>query len=149
MSGAGDVAWMSDTSGYRYAGAQPDGQAWPAIPASVLAVWQAVSGVSRAPDSCLVNFYGEGAKMGMHQDRDETETDWPVVSISLGDEALFRVGGQNRRDPTKSVWLQSGDVIVLTGPSRLAYHGIDRIRFGSSPLLPQGGRINVTLRVAG
>ncbi len=87
--------------------------------------------------------------MGMHQDRDETDHGWPVVSISLGDDALFRVGGQERRDPTKSVWLQSGDVVVLTGPSRLACHGIDRIKFGSSALLPQGGRINVTLRVAG
>ncbi len=149
MTGAGEVAWMTDRSGYRYADAQPDGRDWPDIPPSILDVWKTVSSVSRPPDSCLVNFYGEGAKMGMHQDRDETETDWPVVSISLGDEALFRVGGLERGDPTKSIWLRSGDVVVLTGPSRLAYHGIDRIKFGTSPLLENGGRINVTLRVAG
>ncbi len=149
MTGAGEVAWMTDRSGYRYAAAQPDGRDWPNIPPSILDVWKTVSGVSRDPDSCLVNFYGEGAKMGMHQDRDEAQTDWPVVSISLGDEALFRVGGLERGDPTKSIWLQSGDVVVLTGPSRLAYHGIDRIKFGTSPLLENGGRINVTLRVAG
>ncbi len=149
MSGAGPRAWLSDRTGYRYAEVQPDGRSWPDIPATVLEVWEKVAEVAREPDSCLVNFYGEGAKMGLHQDRDETDHAWPVVSISLGDEALFRVGGQTRRDPTKSVWLQSGDVVVLTGPSRLAYHGIDRIRFGSDPLLPQGGRINVTLRVAG
>lgn len=87
--------------------------------------------------------------MGLHQDRDEAELDWPVVSISLGDEAMFRVGGQTRRDPTKSVWLKSGDVVVLAGVSRLAYHGIDRIKFGSSTLLDHGGRLNVTLRIAG
>lgn len=149
MTGAGDVAWMTDKSGYRYAETQPDGRDWPDIPASILDVWTEVAGVSRDPDSCLVNFYGEGAKMGMHQDRDEAQTDWPVVSISLGDDALFRVGGRDRSDPTKSLWLNSGDVVVLTGPSRLAYHGIDRIKFGTSPLLENGGRINVTLRVAG
>lgn len=149
MTGAGSMAWMSDRSGYRYAAKQPGGGGWPAIPEGILGVWQRVSGVVRAPDSCLVNFYGEGARMGMHQDRDEAETDWPVVSISLGDDALFRVGGVNRRDPTRSIWLQSGDVVVLSGPSRLAYHGVDRIKFGSSTLLERGGRLNVTLRVAG
>ncbi|MEM9425299.1 MAG: alpha-ketoglutarate-dependent dioxygenase AlkB [Pseudomonadota bacterium] len=149
MSGAGAMAWMSDASGYRYAGRQPDGSEWPPITNSILTVWKSVSGVSRAPDSCLVNYYGEGARMGLHQDRDEAELDWPVVSISLGDEAMFRVGGQTRRDPTKSVWLKSGDVVVLAGVSRLAYHGIDRIKFGSSTLLDHGGRLNVTLRIAG
>lgn len=149
MSGAGARTWVADRTGYRYDPAQPDGRDWPAIPESVLDIWRAVSGVERLPDSCLVNFYGEGAKMGMHQDRDEATLDWPVVSISLGDDALFRVGGTTRKGPTESVWLSSGDVAVLAGETRLAYHGIDRIRFGSSTLLPQGGRINVTLRVAG
>lgn len=149
MTAAGDLGWITDRMGYRYDPAQPDGRAWPDMPESVLAVWRAVSGVSRLPDSCLVNYYGEGARMGMHQDRDEAETDWPVVSISLGDEALFRVGGVTRGGPTRSVWLKSGDVAVLSGAARLAYHGIDRLRFGSSDLLPDGGRINVTLRVAG
>ena len=139
---------MTDKSGYRYAPSQPDGRSWPDIPAEVLDVWHRVSGVERAPDSCLVNFYGEGAKMGLHQDRDEAETHWPVVSISLGDEALFRVGGLTRGGGTKSRWLKSGDVAVLAGDARLAYHGIDRIKFRSSGLLPDGGRINVTMRVA-
>ena len=105
--------------------------------------------MSRAPDSCLLNYYGEGSRMGMHQDKDEADTRWPVVSISLGDEALFRVGGIEKPSPSKSVWLRSGDVVVLEGAARLAWHGIDRVRFRSSELLPDGGRINVTLRVAG
>lgn len=149
MTAAGAMGWVTDRTGYRYDTVQPDGRDWPNIPECILGVWKRVSGVDPLPDSCLVNFYGEGAKMGMHQDRDEADTHWPVVSISLGDEALFRVGGVARGGPTKSVWLKSGDVAVLAGASRLAYHGIDRIRFGSSDLLPSGGRINVTLRVAG
>ncbi len=148
MTGAGARAWLSDTTGYRYAETQPDGRLWPAIPTAIMNVWKKVAEVSREPDSCLVNFYGEGTKMGLHQDRVEAEHLWPVVSISLGDEALFRVGGVERRDPTKSIWLRSGDVVVLTGTSRLAYHGIDRVKFRSSGLLPKGGRINVTLRIA-
>ena len=149
MSAAGTLGWITDRSGYRYDPVQPDGREWPEIPASVRAVWQRFSGVARLPDSCLLNFYAEGAKMGMHQDRDEADTAWPVVSISLGDDALFRVGGVTRGGATKSIWLKSGDVAVLSGEARLAYHGIDRIRFGSSDLLPEGGRLNVTLRVAG
>ncbi len=148
MSGAGAQSWTADKFGYRYDPIQPDGGDWPDIPPSILSVWHATSGVDRAPDSCLVNFYGEGAKMGMHQDKDEAKLDWPVVSISLGDEALFRVGQTTRGGPTKSIWLRSGDVAVLSGDARLAYHGIDRIKFGSSTLLPDGGRINVTLRVS-
>lgn len=149
MSGAGAVAWTADRRGYRYAPNQQDGQDWPAIPAGLLAIWDQTTGIETLPDSCLVNFYGEGAKMGLHQDRDEAELTWPVVSISLGDEALFRVGQTTRGGGTESMWLQSGDVVVLTGKARLAYHGIDRIKFGTSTLLPSGGRINVTLRVAG
>jgi alkylated DNA repair protein (DNA oxidative demethylase) len=149
MSGAGAMAWTSDRSGYRYSGVQADGAEWPAIPDRLLAIWNEVSGVDQTPDSCLVNYYGEGAKMGLHQDKDEADTKWPVVSISLGDDAQFRIGGLSRRDPTKSVWLQSGDIVVLTGTSRLAYHGIDRIKFGSSALLERGGRLNITLRIAG
>ena len=148
MTAAGDLGWVTDRSGYRYDPMQPGGGPWPSIPASILTVWGKVSGASRMPDSCLVNFYGEGARMGMHQDRDEENASWPVVSISLGDEALFRVGGTTRGGPTASIWLESGDVAVLAGEARLAFHGIDRIRFGSSALLPDGGRINVTLRVA-
>lgn len=148
MTAAGDVGWMTDRSGYRYAPRHSDGGEWPKIPASILAVWREISGVDRDPDSCLINYYGEGARMGLHQDKDEADLSWPVVSVSLGDAALFRVGGLSRKDPTRSRWLSSGDVVALTGDARLAHHGIDRIRFASSELLPEGGRINITLRVA-
>jgi alkylated DNA repair protein (DNA oxidative demethylase) len=94
----------------------------------------------------LVNFYTADAKMGLHQDRDETDLQAPVVSISLGDTCLFRVGGLNRTDPTGSFKLTSGDVVVLGGESRLAFHGVDRIYPGTSTLLKSGGRINLTLR---
>ena len=149
MTAAGALGWMTDRSGYRYAETHQDGQHWPDIPESILDVWRRVSGTKRLPDSCLVNFYAEGARMGRHQDKDEADTGWPVVSISLGDDALFRVGGVAQPTPSKSHWLKSGDVAVLAGDKRLAHHGIDRIRFRSSDLLPGGGRINVTLRVAG
>lgn len=148
MTAAGHVGWFTDSKGYRYVEAQPDGTSWPAIPTSFLDIWRATSGADRPPDSCLINFYGEGARMGMHQDRDEADTSWPVVSLSLGDEALFRIGQTTRGGKTVSHWLQSGDVAVLAGDGRLVYHGIDRIKFGSSSLLPDGGRINVTLRIA-
>lgn len=148
MSAAGALGWVSDAHGYRYEPSGPAGD-WPDIPEAALDVWRRVSGVGILPDSCLINFYGEGARMGMHQDRDETETDWPVVSISLGDPALFRVGGVASKTPTSSVWLESGDVAVLAGDARLAWHGVDRIRFGASTLVGKGGRINLTLRVAG
>jgi DNA oxidative demethylase len=147
MTAAGRLGWVSDRHGYRYAPRHPEGMAWPPIPEEVMAVWRAVSGCARAPDCCLVNFYGEGARMGLHQDRDEGDFSFPVVSISLGDTALFRMGGVERAAGTQSRWLQSGDVVVMGGAARLAWHGIDRIRHGSSTLLPQGGRINLTLRV--
>jgi alkylated DNA repair protein (DNA oxidative demethylase) len=120
---------------------------WPPIPPAVLDVWRRVTGLTRDPDCCLVNYYGEGARMGLHQDRDEGDFSFPVVSISLGDEALFRIGGQDRADGTQSLWLRSGDVLVLGGAARLAWHGIDRVRHGSSTLLRDAGRINLTLRV--
>jgi len=147
MTSAGRYGWFSDRRGYRYIDAHPDGAAWPPIPASVLAVWTAVGDAGRAPDCCLINVYGQDARMGLHQDRDEADFRWPVVSISLGDDARFRVGGTNRGDSTRSVWLTSGDVAVLGGAARLAYHGVDGTRFGSSTLIPGGGRINLTLRV--
>lgn len=147
MTAAGRYGWVSDRRGYRYEPRHPSGVAWPPIPAPVLALWQALTGLSRAPDCCLVNYYGEGARMGLHQDRDEADFSWPVLSVSLGDEGLFRVGCTTRGGPTESLWLKSGDVAVLGGPARLAYHGVDRIRFRSSTLLPEGGRINLTLRV--
>jgi len=147
MTSAGAAGWLSDRRGYRYVARHPGGRDWPGIPGPVADIWDRVSGVAARPNSCLVNYYGEGARMGLHQDRDEGDLSWPVVSVSLGDAALFRVGGPRRGDPTASLWLQSGDVVVLEGAARLAFHGVDRIRFGSSRLLPQGGRINLTLRV--
>jgi alkylated DNA repair protein (DNA oxidative demethylase) len=113
----------------------------------VLDLWHRTTGLIRKPDCCLINFYGEGARMGMHQDRDEGDFSFPVLSVSLGDDALFRMGGVDRPAPTQSVWLRSGDVVVMGGDARLAFHGIDRVRHGSSLLLPKGGRINLTLRV--
>ena len=147
MTSAGRCGWVSDRRGYRYATRHPSGVAWPPVPARVLALWREVTGLDREPDCCLVNFYDAGARMGLHQDRDEADFGWPVVSVSLGDDALFRVGGTERSDPTASHWLKSGDVAVLDGASRLAFHGIDRVRPGSSTLLDKGGRINLTLRV--
>ncbi|MBV7380125.1 alpha-ketoglutarate-dependent dioxygenase AlkB family protein [Maritimibacter dapengensis] len=148
MTSAGRYGWYSDRGrGYRYEPRHPSGNQWPPIPDSILAVWNAIAADAHAPDCCLVNFYREGAKMGLHQDRDETDFAQPVVSISLGDDGLFRIGGSERGGPTKSVWLRSGDVLVLGGAARLAYHGIDRIKFGTSTLLAEGGRINLTLRV--
>lgn len=148
MTSAGRLGWVADRRGYRYEAVHPEtGAPWPPIPDSVLAVWRAVSGVEADPDSCLVNLYREGARMGMHQDRDEGDFSFPVVSISLGDEALFRVGSVEKGGPTASLWLRSGDVAVMAGVARLVHHGIDRLREGSSTLIPGGGRINVTLRV--
>lgn len=147
MTSAGRLGWVTDRKGYRYEPRHPSGTPWPSIPESILTVWNALSGSDRLPDSCLVNFYGEGARMGMHQDKDEGDFSRPVLSISLGDEALFRMGNETRGGKTESVWLRSGDVVVMGGKARLKHHGIDRIRFGSSTLLPKGGRINLTLRV--
>lgn len=147
MTSAGKYGWYSDKAGYRYVERHPSGRDWPAIPDQLCAIWRRFGHADRAPDCCLINFYGEGARMGMHQDRDEADFSWPVVSVSLGDDGLFRVGGTTQRGPTRSLWLKSGDVVVLGGDARLAYHGVDRIRFASSPLLPQGGRINLTMRV--
>lgn len=147
MTSAGRLGWVTDRKGYRYEPCHPSGMEWPPIPPLALQVWAAVSGTDRMPDCCLVNFYGQDARMGMHQDRDEGDFFYPVVSISLGDDALFRIGGTERKGPTQSAWIASGDVLVLGGTARLAYHGVDRIRFGSSDLLSNHGRLNLTLRV--
>ncbi len=147
MTSAGRYGWFSDARGYRYVDAHPTGCPWPPIPERVLTIWRDLVSADRDPDCCLINFYREGARMGLHQDRDEADFSWPVLSVSLGDEALFRMGSELRGGKTRSIWLRSGDVMVMGGDARLAHHGIDRIRFGSSPLLERGGRINVTLRV--
>jgi len=146
ITAAGRFCWFSDRQGYRYLETHPKtGAAFPTIPPLALAIWQRFED-RVAPDCCLINYYGEGARMGLHQDRNEANFDYPVVSVSLGDPALFRVGGNERKSPTRSFWLESGDAMTLQGNTRLAFHGIDRIKFGESTLLPKGGRINLTLR---
>ncbi|MEL7090863.1 MAG: alpha-ketoglutarate-dependent dioxygenase AlkB [Pseudomonadota bacterium] len=148
MTSAGRVGWYADASGYRYSETHPSGEPWPPIPDSVLRIWSDVTGLDQEPDCLLINYYGEGARMGMHQDKDEADFSWPVMSVSLGDAGLFRMGNTTRGGKTESHWLESGDVVVMGDAARLAYHGVDRIRFGSSTLLPKGGRINLTCRVA-
>ncbi|MCW9043932.1 MAG: alpha-ketoglutarate-dependent dioxygenase AlkB [Pseudopelagicola sp.] len=146
MTSAGRLGWVTDKKGYRYEPRHPKGGVWPAIPDPIVDIWRALVATERLPDSCLINYYGEGARMGMHQDKDEGDFSWPVVSLSLGDAGLFRMGNVARGGKTESLWLESGDVVVMGGEARLCHHGVDRIRFGSSSLLPKGGRINVTLR---
>jgi DNA oxidative demethylase len=148
MTNCGPLGWVTDKdNGYRYQSTHPEtGRPWPAIPDALLALWQTVAGFDKPPEACLVNFYEPEAKMGLHQDRDETEFGAPVVSVSLGDQCLFRVGGVSRSDPTRSFRLSSGDVFVFGGESRLIFHGVDRIYPGTSTLLKNPGRINLTLR---
>lgn len=148
MTNCGPLGWVTDKErGYRYQPHHPEtGNPWPAIPERLLALWQDVAEYEKPPEACLVNFYTDAAKMGLHQDKDEQEFQAPVVSVSLGDTCLFRVGGKERGDPTMSFKLNSGDVVVLGGEGRLAYHGVDRIYPATSTLLKNGGRINLTLR---
>ena len=148
MSNFGPLGWVSDPRGYRYQAIHPEtGQGWPDIPPVLLDLWAATVG-GPTPDACLVNLYRDGARMGLHQDRDEADLKFPVLSVSLGDTAVFRIGGVKRSDPTRSIKLASGDVCLLAGEARLFHHGVDRILAGSSRLLPSGGRINLTLRRA-
>ncbi len=152
MTNCGSLGWVSDRDGgYRYQPIHPvTGRPWPPIPEMVLAAWHAVSDYPHPPEACLVNYYGPGARLGLHQDSDEQDLVAPVVSLSLGDDCRFRVGGTSRGGPTRALRLMSGDVVVLGGASRLAFHGVDRIYSGTSTLLrdwfPDGGRINLTLR---
>ena len=147
MSNCGELGWISDQSGYRYAREHPQtGKPWPPLPDALLALWHDVADYPHPPEACLINFYAPSAKMGLHQDRDEADFSAPVVSVSLGYSCLFRVGGPKRSDATRSFRLNSGDVVVLGGDARLAFHGVDRIYPGTSTLLPDGGRINLTMR---
>jgi alkylated DNA repair protein (DNA oxidative demethylase) len=147
MTNCGPLGWVSDVAGYRYQPLHPEtGQPWPPMPSIIVDAWKALARYPHPPESCLVNYYGPAAKMGLHQDRDERDFDAPVVSLSLGDTCLFRIGGTQRSDPSRTLRLASGDAVVLGADARLAFHGIDRIMPGTSTLLPQGGRINLTLR---
>lgn len=147
MSNFGSLGWISDIDGYRYDPTHPEtGRAWPTIPEPLLNLWAELADYPDPPEACLVNWYSAEARLGLHVDADEDAVDAPVVSVSLGDRALFRLGGVNRRDATTSFRLASGDVVVLGGRSRRAYHGIDRIQPGTSRLVPGGGRINLTMR---
>lgn len=147
MTNCGPLGWVSDERGYRYQETHPEtGKPWPTIPGILLQAWEKLSGYPHPPEACLVNYYTTGTKMGLHQDRDEQDFAAPVLSLSLGDTCLFRVGGLKRNDPTRSLKLASGDALVLGGESRLLFHGVDRILPGTSTLLSEGGRINLTLR---
>ena len=147
MTNCGSLGWVSDRDGYRYRAAHPvTGRPWPAMPAILLKAWDRLALYPHPPEACLVNYYAPDARMGLHQDRDEADFAAPVVSLSLGDEALFRVGGDKRNDPTRSFRLRSGDAMVLGGGARLAFHGVDRVIGGTSALLQEGGRFNLTLR---
>jgi alkylated DNA repair protein (DNA oxidative demethylase) len=148
MTNCGKLGWVTDKErGYRYQDIHPaTGKSWPPIPDALLALWEEFSGYPHPPEACLVNFYEESAKMGLHQDRDEETFDAPVLSVSLGDTCLFRIGETTRQGRTVSFKLASGDVIVLGGEGRLCFHGVDRIYPATSALLKNGGRINLTLR---
>ncbi|NMG37953.1 alpha-ketoglutarate-dependent dioxygenase AlkB [Chelativorans sp. ZYF759] len=148
MTNCGALGWVTDKErGYRYQDTHPvTGRPWPPIPAPLLSLWEELSGWPQPPEACLVNFYEISARMGLHQDRDEANLVAPVLSVSLGDACLFRVGGTSRGGPTMSFRLESGDVMLLEGPGRLRFHGVDRIHAGTSGLLKNGGRINLTLR---
>jgi DNA oxidative demethylase len=148
MTNCGALGWVTDkANGYRYQATHPvTGEPWPQIPVVLMALWEQYAGYSEPAEACLVNFYDADAKMGLHQDRDENDFDAPVLSVSLGDACLFRVGSTKRTDKTVSFRLESGDVVVIGGASRLAFHGVDRIYPNTSPLLKNGGRINLTMR---
>ena len=148
MTNLGALGWVSDREGYRYQATHPvTGKAWPPIPQTLLDLWSHLTGWPEPPQACLVNLYRDQARMGLHQDKDEADLTAPVLSVSLGDTAVFRIGAAEG-GPTRSIRLASGDVCALTGPARLARHAIDRLIAGSSTLVPGGGRINLTLRRA-
>jgi alkylated DNA repair protein (DNA oxidative demethylase) len=147
MSNLGPLGWVSNREGYRYQPTHPEtGEPWPEIPPMVMDVWRQVSDYAHEPEACLVNYYREGAKLGLHRDEDEEDFAAPVVSVSLGNTAIFRIGGLERQGKTETLKLSSGDVLVMGGASRLRYHGVDRVLSGTSTLLKDGGRLNLTLR---
>ncbi|MGF1620311.1 MAG: alpha-ketoglutarate-dependent dioxygenase AlkB [Rhodomicrobiaceae bacterium] len=151
MTNCGPLGWVSDKDGgYRYESVHPEtGKPWPSLPTPLLDAWARLTGFAQPPQACLVNYYGRGAKLGLHRDEDEKDFSAPIMSVSLGDSAIFRLGGLKRRDPVESIELHSGDVLIMGGESRLRYHGVSRVHAGTSDLLAEGGRINLTLRYVG
>jgi len=148
MTNCGPLGWVTDEArGYRYQATHPEtGAPWPPIPDIILQAWRDLARYPHPPEACLVNYYAPTARMGLHQDKDEQDLAAPVVSLSLGDTGLFRVGGRSRSEATRSVRLACGDAVVLGGAGRLAFHGVDRILPDTSTLLAEGGRFNLTLR---
>jgi alkylated DNA repair protein (DNA oxidative demethylase) len=150
MTNCGRVGWVSDRSGYRYDPMDPDtGAPWPAMPEAFrdLALRAAAEGGFDAydPDACLINKYVPGAKLGLHQDRDEEDAWAPIVSVSLGLPAVFLWGGKKRADPLRRLRLESGDVVVWGGAARFVYHGVSPLKDGEHPLTG-ATRINLTFR---
>ena len=153
MGNLGPLGWVSDRAGYRYQATHPvTERPWTETPPDLIALWRRLTDREDAPDACLVNLYDADARMGLHQDKDEADMGAPVVSVSLGDTAVFRYGpakdSGKGEGGTRSLRLASGDVCLFGGPARLMRHGIDRILPGSSRLLAEGGRLNLTLRKA-
>ena len=147
MTNLGKLGWVSDKTGYRYQPHHPETtRPWPAIPEKLFELWEILAQYPHPPEACLVNYYTGRARMGLHQDKDEVNLDAPVLSVSLGDSAVFRMGGNSRKDPTRSIKLHSGDVLVMGGNARMNFHGVDRILPATSTLLDGGGRLNLTLR---
>lgn len=148
MTNCGILGWVTCREhGYRYQTTHPaTGKPWPPMPPEILDIWKRFAGSVVEPEACLINWYGPGAKLGLHVDRDEETFQVPVLSVSLGDDAWFRIGGRKRRDPTCRIKLASGDVVVMGADARLLHHGIDRILPGTGDLLPIPGRYNLTLR---
>ena len=152
MTNCGTAGWVTDRSGYRYDGVDPDsGEPWPAMPAAFreLALHAAAEGGfdGFAPDACLINCYEPGARLSLHQDKDERDHAHPVVSVSLGLPATFQFGGLKRSDPPLKVSLQHGDVVVWGGPARLHHHGVLALKDGHHDILG-AQRLNLTFRRA-
>jgi alkylated DNA repair protein (DNA oxidative demethylase) len=152
MTNCGTAGWVTDRKGYRYARLDPEsGKPWPALPPPLLALADAAAAmagyVGFVPDACLVNRYEPGARLSLHQDRDEADYRHPIVSVSLGLPATFQFGGLKRNDPVKKVPLRHGDVVVWGGPSRLVHHGVLTLKDGEHPATGRC-RFNLTMRKA-
>jgi len=150
MSNFGPLGWVTDKEkGYRYEPVHPKtGNPWPELPDLLGKLWDAVTDFPARPEATLINWYKEdkASKMGMHIDNDENDLLAPVVSVSLGDPAMFRIGGPTRGGVTQGIKLFSGDVVVMANEARLCHHGVSKVFYGESALVPKGGRINLTMR---